>query len=297
MPVPPSVHETRARTALNAVQGMPFKWSLNPYKGCQHACSYCYARAYHAYLNLPASSFETQLFVKTNLRELLRAELRRPSWQSEPIAIGTATDPYQPIEAQYRITRGCLEELLEVDNPGSVTTKSSLVRRDADVLSELARHAGFGVNISLISLDVDLLRRLEPGAPTPSSRLETISRLGQAGIPVSVFLAPVLPGITDRPESLAEVVRAAAEHGATDVWTGALRLPDGARDHFMDTVSEYFPRLEASYEQLYAGRPTLPTGYQMRIEGQVRALRDESGIVERPMVPLARRREQLALPL
>lgn len=295
--IPPIVHEIEAQSALNAVDGMPFKWSLNPYKGCRHACSYCYARAYHAYLNLPASSFETQLFVKMNLAQVLRGELRRPSWRGEHVAIGTATDPYQPLEGQYRITRQCLEEMAEVDNPGSVTTKASLVRRDIDILSELARRAGFAVNMSLISLDRDLLHKLEPGAPTPASRLETIDRLSAAGIPVSVFLAPVLPGITDQPDSLSAVVRAAAQHGASDVWTGALRLPAGAREHFLDVVGEYFPDLKPRLEQLYAGRPTLPTSYQMRIEGQVSDARAEVGLQERFRAPIASRRRQLALPL
>ena len=295
--IPPIVHEIEAHTALNAVEGMPFKWSLNPYKGCRHACSYCYARAYHAYLNLPPSSFETQLFVKMNLARVLRAELRRSTWRGEHVAIGTATDPYQPLEAQYRITRQCLEEMAEVDNPGSVTTKASLVRRDIDVLTELVRHAGFTVNMSLISLDTDLLHKLEPGAPTPTSRLETISRLSAAGIPVSVFLAPVLPGITDQPDALSEVVKAAAEHGASDVWTGALRLPEGTREHFLGVVTEYFPHLEPRLEQLYAGRPTLPTSYQMRIEGQISDARTEVGLGQRTLAPIESRRKQLVLPI
>jgi DNA repair photolyase len=295
--IPPIVHEIEARSALNAVDGMPFKWSLNPYKGCRHACTYCYARAYHAYLNLAPSTFESQLFVKMNLARVLRAELRKPTWQHEHVAIGTATDPYQPLEAQYRITRQCLEEMAEVDNPGSVTTKASLVRRDIDVLAELVRHAGFTVNVSLISLDRELLAKLEPGAPTPASRLETIGRLATAGIPVSVFLAPVLPGITDQSDSLEDVVRAAAEHGASDVWTGALRLPEGTREHFLGTVEEQFPHLSDRLGQLYAGRPTLPTSYQMRIEGQVSDARAAVGIEERPLAPIQSRRKQLALPI
>jgi DNA repair photolyase len=276
---------------------MPFKWSLNPYKGCRHACSYCYARAYHAFLNLAPSTFETQLFVKMNLPSVLRAELRRPTWQGEHIAIGTATDPYQPLEAQYRITRKCLEAFAEVSNPGSVTTKGTLVRRDVDVLSDLARDAGFSVNVSLISLDTELLQKLEPGAPTPRARLETISRLAAAGIPVSVFLAPVLPGVTDEAESLAAVVRAAAENGAHDVWTGTLRLPDGMREYFLNVVAEHFPQVSRSVNLLYADRQTLPTSYQMRVEGQVGDLRAQTGL-GKPIEPLpARPRRQLALPL
>ncbi|MSQ23257.1 MAG: radical SAM protein [Chloroflexi bacterium] len=296
--VPPVVHEIQARTALNAVQGMPFKWSLNPYKGCRHACTYCYARAYHAYLDLPASAFETQLFVKTNLAEVLREELRRPGWHGEPITIGTATDPYQPLEAQYRITRQCLEVLADAENPGSVTTKGTLIRRDIDVLTDLTRFAGFTVNMSLISLDRDLLQKLEPGAPSPTSRLQTIGKLAAAGISVSVFLAPVLPGLTDDVESLTDLVRAAAEHGASDVWTGALRLPPGVKEYFMQAVAEAFPELPPSYEQLYAARPTLNTGYQLRIEGQVSGLREKAGMSHALIeAPQPTRRRQLALPI
>lgn len=297
--VPPIIHEIEAKTALNAVQGMPFKWSLNPYKGCRHACTYCYARAYHAFLDLPLSSFETQLFAKINIAQVLHSELHKPSWQWEPIALGTGTDPYQPLEGQYRLTRGCLEELAQIENPGSVTTKGTLVRRDVDVLSDLTRRTHFTVNISLISLDRELVHKLEPGAPAPASRLETINRLADAGIPVSVFLAPVLPGLTDDPDSLRQVVHAVAEHGATDVWTGALRLGPGVKEHFMGAIAESFPDLVSTYDQIYAGRPTLHAGYQIRIEGQVSALRREHGMAERNDESRhgSPRRKQLALPI
>src|SRR5438105_8220485 len=182
--IPPIIHELEARSALNAVQGMPFKWSLNPYKGCVHACSYCYARAYHEFLGLSPSSFESQIFAKINVHEVLRAELRRPSWHGEHIAIGTATDPYQPFEGQYRLTRRCLEAMADFDNPGSVTTKGTLVTRDIDVMTDLASRADFSVNVSLISLDRQLLRKLEPGTPAPSSRLRAMERLAAAGIRV-----------------------------------------------------------------------------------------------------------------
>jgi len=300
MAVPPIVHEILARSALNPVQGMPFKWSLNPYKGCAHACGYCYARAYHSFLDLPPSAFETQLFVKTNLADVLRGELRRPSWLGEHIAVGTATDPYQPLEGQYRVTRGCLEAMAEVDNPGSVTTKGTLVTRDIDVLSHLARRTEFSVHVSLISLDRDLLRKVEPGAPAPSARLRAIERLSGAGIPVSVNLAPVLPGITDEPEAMAEVVRAAAQHGAGDVWTGALRLAPGVKEHFMGILAREFPRLEPSYYRLYAGSANLPTGYQLRIESQVSGVRRAEGMISIPLEPETERgarRAQLALPI
>lgn len=298
--IPPIVHEIQASSALNAVQGMPFKWSLNPYKGCAHACSYCYARAYHSYLNLPPSTFESRLFVKTNVAELLRAELRRDSWKGEAVAVGTATDPYQALEGQYRLARRCLEAMAEVDNPGSVTTKGTLVTRDIDLLSDLARHTDFRVNISLISLDRDLLRTLEPGAPSPAARLRAVERLSAAEIPVSVFLAPVLPGITDRPDDIAKVARAAAEHGARDVWSSALRLAPGVKDYFMDFMTREFPSLAAGYQRMYAGGAYAPTGYQLRVENQLSTVRRAVGLkpmAGEPEVARTSRRHQLALPI
>ncbi len=299
--IPPIIHEIEVRSALNPVRGMPFKWSLNPYKGCAHACGYCYARAYHAYLNLPPASFETQLFAKLNIAGVLRSELRRGTWKGEPVAIGTATDPYQRIESQYRLTRRCLQVMADFDNPGSVTTKGTLVTRDVDVLSDLAHRTDFTVHVSLISLDRELLRKIEPGAPAPASRLRAIERLAAAGIPVSVFLSPVLPGITDRPEQLEEVVSAAVQHGARDIWTGTLRLAPGVKEHFMEIVDRNFPALGPGYRRMYAGGSYTPTSYQLRIEGQVSGLRRAQGIDPEPAEAKApacsARRGQLALPI
>ncbi len=299
--IPPIVHEVEARSAINPVQGMPFKWSLNPYKGCGHGCAYCYARAYHSYLDLPPATFETQLFVKTNMAELLRRELRRPTWRGEPIAIGTGTDPYQPLEGQYRLTRRCLLELAEVDNPGSITTKGTLVVRDVDVIAELARRTDFSVHISLISLDAELLKRLEPGAPPPASRLRAIERLSAAGIPVSVFLSPVLPGITDRGDQIEDVVRAAAEHGARDVWTSTLRLGPGVKEHFMEWLSAEFPHLAPGYARLYGPTMGAPLSYQLKIQTELDAARRSQGLHE-PALEVATaaprsRAAQLALPI
>jgi len=296
----PIIHEIQARSAINQVQGMPFKWSLNPYKGCVHACSYCYARAYHAYVGLPASSFETQLFAKVNIAEVLRAELRRPSWRGEHIAVGTATDPYQRYESQYRLTRQCLEAMATFDNPGSVTTKGTLVTRDIDVMSDLAARADFSVNISLISLDRELLRTLEPGTPAPSSRLRAMERISSAGIRVAVSLAPIIPGMTDQPDQIESVVRAAAEHGATDVWAGALRLAPDVKEHFMRTIEQHFPHLLPTYQRLYGGGAYTPTAYQLRVESLVSARRRAEGMQIPPRestIQNASTRGQLALPI
>jgi DNA repair photolyase len=305
--IPPIVHEIESRSAINSVQGMPFKWSLNPYKGCGHACAYCYARAYHAYLDLPPSTFETQLFVKTNIATVLRRELRKPTWRGDSIAIGTGTDPYQPLEGQYRLTRRCLEELLEVENPGSITTKGTLVVRDADLIGELARRTDFSVHISLISLDADLIARLEPGAPPPKSRLRAVERLSAAGIPVSVFLAPVLPGLTDQPDQIADVVRAAAESGARDAWASTLRLGPGVKEHFMDRLAEEFPSLVNGYNRMYGAVMGAPIGYQLQIQKELDTARRNTTLGNRRDEPLpeserepalaGRRGGQLVLPI
>ncbi|MEA2639585.1 MAG: hypothetical protein QOF51_979 [Chloroflexota bacterium] len=300
--IPPIIHEIQARSALNAVSGMPFKWSLNPYKGCAHGCAYCYARAYHSYLDLAPSSFESQLFVKLNVAELLRAELRRSSWTGESVAIGTGTDPYQPLEGQYRLTRRCLEAMLEAENPGSITTKGTLVTRDVDLLAELARVTDFGVNVSLISLDRDLLHTLEPGAPSPAQRLRAVERLSAAGVPVSVFLSPVLPGLTDVAEELAAVVHAAAEHGARAVWGSTLRLGPGVKEHFLEVVAREFPGLADGYQRFYGAGMNAPAGYQIKIESRVRAARSTAGLDSahaepRELVSPVARRGQLALPI
>jgi DNA repair photolyase len=300
--IPPIIHEIQARSALNEVRGMAFRWSLNPYKGCAHACSYCYARAYHAFLDLPLSTFESRLFAKINLHSILRSELRRTGWQHEHIAIGTATDPYQPIEGQYRITRRCLEEMAEVANPGSVTTKGTLVTRDLDLLAELARITEFGVNVSLISLDRDLVRKLEPGTPSPSSRLKTIETLAAAGVPVSLFLSPIIPGITDDARRMRELVEAAAAHGAKDAWGSALRLGPGVKEHFLETVAEEFASLAPAYRRWYASSVYLPTGYQLSLAGQLDNVRREAGLpapepAPTPALRTLPARRQLALPI
>lgn len=259
----PDYIEIRVKAALNRVRGMPFRWSLNPYRGCRHGCKYCYARVTHAYYDLdPGADFERIIFVKVNLPEVLRAELSRPGWKGERVAVGTATDPYQPAEARYLITRRCLEVFARRANPCSVTTKGTLVVRDIDLFQELARLTDFAVNVSLITLDADLWRRLEPHTPPPTSRLRAVERLAAAGIRVNIFLAPILPGLTDRPDQLAAVVRAAADHGAAAVYPGVLRLGSGIRDLFLAEVGEQFPGLRACYQALYSRGPNPPARYR-----------------------------------
>lgn len=244
--------EIHCKSALNRVQGMPFAWSLNPYRGCRHRCLYCYARVTHTFFGLNAGTdFDAAIFVKTNLAQVLRNELRRASWRREPVAIGTATDPYQPIEGRYRLTRACLEVLAEQANPANITTKGTLVARDIDVLQELAKRAGCGVNISLITLDETIWRAFEPGTPPPIKRLEVMRRLVDAGVPCGLALAPVLPRLTDSLPALEAVVQAAVDHGAAWHWSGTLHFEPAVRDWFLAGLGRHFPESVPSYVRVF----------------------------------------------
>ena len=225
--------ETQAKSVLNAVRGMGFGWSANPYRGCVHGCHYCFARRYHAYLDLGVGEdFTGVILVKVNAVAVLRAELARPGWRRELVAVGTATDPYQPIEGRYRLTRGLLEALAEARTPASVVTKGPMVIRDVDVLAAVRDRGGVSVCVSLTTLDRDLWRRLEPGTAPPHQRLRAVATLAAAGIPVGVLLAPIVPGLTTDRANLEAVVRGAAEHGANFVGSGVLHLEPGVREHF-----------------------------------------------------------------
>jgi DNA repair photolyase len=238
--------------------------------------------------------------VKTNVATVLKAELMRGVAFGEGIAVGTATDPYQPLEGQYRLTRRCLELMADFAQPGAVTTKGTLVTRDLDVLSDLAQRARFLVHISLISLDKSLLHRIEPGAPSPTARLNAIEKLANAGVPVSVFLAPVLPGLTDQPAQLEAVVRAAAERGACDVWSGALRLGPGVREHFFGVMREYFPAAAPRFERMYSASSNAPPGFQPQLSQSLDRMREDAHLPGVPKGPVANpiaRQGQLALPI
>ena len=231
-----------ARTALaqNASPDLPFDRSLNPYRGCEHGCVYCYARPTHNYLGFSSGlDFERRLVAKTNLAEVLRAELAKPGYAPAPIALGTATDPYQPVERRLRITRRVLEVLAEARHPVGIVTKSALVARDLDLLASMAETGTVRVMVSLNSLDKALIRRLEPRAAAPHKRLETIEALAKAGVPVGVSLAPVIPGLTD--EAIENVLRAAADAGATSAAATLLRLPHDVEALFVRHLDLYHP--------------------------------------------------------
>jgi DNA repair photolyase len=269
------------KSALNRVQGMPFSWSLNPYRGCVHACHYCYARATHAHLGLNADEdFETRIFVKTNLPEVLRRELARPSWRGESVAIGTATDPYQPAEGRFRITRGALEALYAVRNPLTIVTKSTLVQRDIDILSALAPVARVRVHMTITTLDPALSRLVEPGTPPPAQRLATLRRLSDAGIPTGVSIAPILPGITDSAEAIEEVAAAARAHGATALWGGPLRLAPLVKEHYFGWIAATHPDLLDRYERAYRAGANAPRAHASKIEERVAAARARHGFTE-----------------
>jgi DNA repair photolyase len=282
----PEIHEVHCRTVLNRVAPpMPFRWSANPYRGCAHACSYCYARPSHIAYGLNGSNeFEQLIFAKVNAPEVLRAELRRPSWRREPVSIGTIVDPYQPAEGRYRITRGMLREFAAARTPATIITKNTMIQRDLDVLRELRARAGCTVLVSLTSLDADLLRRMEPGTPPPLKRLEVVQRLVEAGIPAGIMAAPILPGVTDSPESLAMLASAAAEHKACFFMAGALRLGESIEETFYPFLRRERPDLLPLYRRLYP-RGYAPRGYVDRLHAQVQELRAEYGLPSAPPPP------------
>jgi DNA repair photolyase len=290
--------EEPCKSALNRVSGMPFAWSLNPYMGCAHRCTFCYVRAFERRADRPADDrYGRSIRVKVNVAEVLRKELRRPSWRGEGVAIGAATDPYQPAEGRYALTRGCLEELAAVSNPFSLITRNPMIVRDLDVLTEAAARAEVGIVFSVPTLDEEVWRKTEPATPPPRQRLRALSQLVDAGIKAGVGMAPILPGISDRPEQLEAVVRAAREAGATSIWANLLYLRAGTREHFLENLARDWPEELERYEQLYANRAYLPRKAAEPVRAEVAELRRRFGIADRRRVRLdpAPEAEQLAL--
>jgi DNA repair photolyase len=246
--------EVTCRSALNAVQGMPFNWTLNPYRGCTHACHYCFARRYQTQFELgPDDHFSSVIFVKINLVDVLRRELDKPSWTREQVAVGTATDPYQPIEGHYKLTRGSLDALLAGRTPIAVVTKGPMVVRDADVLAEIGRRYGCTVCMSVPTVDEDAWRALEPGTAHPLQRLRAVRRLRDAGVNAGVLMAPVVPGFTTHRAKLEATIKAIADHGAAFMGANVMYLKGGTKDHFMGFLAREFPQMVESYNRLYAG--------------------------------------------
>ena len=268
--------EEPCKTALNSVKGMPFAWSLNPYMGCAHRCTFCYVRAFERRADRPAGeAYGASIRVKVNIADVLRLELARKSWRGGAVAIGAATDPYQPAEGRYRLTRSCLEALGAASNPFHIVTRGPLIVRDVDVLAEAATRTQVSVSFSVPTLDEDVWRRTEPETAPPRQRLRALSVLRAAGIDAGVAIAPVLPGISDRPEQLEEVVREARAAGANHVWASVVNLRPGTREHFLEHLAEDWPELAPFYERLYGERAYPPRKVEQRVRELVATARKE----------------------
>jgi DNA repair photolyase len=259
----------RVKSALARAHGMPFKWALNPYRGCTHACEYCYARKYQAHLELGAGDdFSTLIFVKENLPEVLRRELARPSWTREHVAVGTATDPYQPIEGRATITRRCLEALHASGTPFSVVTKGPMVVRDVDLLSQAARGAGCQVFLSVPTVDERAWASLEPGTAPPAQRLRAVRTLTDAGIDAGVLMMPLVPGITTTRAAVAQTLEAIHRAGARFVGANVAHLEEGVRSHFFAFLEREYPALVEGYTQLYR-KAYAPPDYVRQVKAMV----------------------------
>jgi DNA repair photolyase len=275
------------RTALNRVKGMSFRWSLNPYMGCAHQCTFCFVRAFERLADRPSDDrYGTSIRVKTNLVEQLRRELGRPSWKREQVAVGTATDPYQPAEGRWRLTRGAILAMAETSTPFGLLTRGPLIVRDVDVLSEAAMRADVSITFSVPTVDPEIWRLTEPGTAPPRQRLRALRTLVDAGITASVGMAPILPGISDRPELLEDVIKAARDAGATAVWANVLYLKPGTREHFLDSVARDWPELLPTYERLYAKGAYVPKDVAASIKGTVSHLRSRHEIADRRTIRL-----------
>ena len=279
--------EVECKSALNPVKNMGFSWSLNPYTGCEHRCAFCYVRAFELRADRPFDDrYGRTVRVKTNVAAVLRSELSRRSWRKETVVVGAATDPYQPAEGRYRLTRQCLEALRDFSNPASLITRGPMIVRDVDVLCALARQAEMHVTFSIPTLDDDIWRKTEPGTAHPRQRLRAIEKLVTAGIDVGVGLAPILPGLSDRPDLLEAVVKAARAAGASGLWAGMLHLKDGTREHFMTVLARHWPELVPRYLQAYRDRAYLPAAYGEKTMHEVAKLRSQHRVSDRRRVIL-----------
>jgi DNA repair photolyase len=274
--------EIACRSALNAVKGMPFDWTLNPYRGCTHGCHYCYARRYHTQqFELNADDeFASVILVKKNFVEVLTRELARPSWQREYVAVGTATDCYQPIEGHYKLTRGALRALLRARNPIGIVTKGPMVVRDRDLLIELAKVAPCTVYMSVPTVDEHAWELLEPGTAHPLQRLRAVRELVDAGINAGVLMNPIVPGFSSARSKIERTVKAIADHGARFVGCNVMFLEDGTRAHFMRFLEQEFPSWLPRYETLYV-KKYAPEKYRQQVQGMVRLLQQRYGLPPR----------------
>ena len=264
-----SFHEVQAKSAINSVperSRMPFRWTINPYRGCTHACVYCFARPTHTYLDLNAGrDFEREIVVKVNVPELVRAELGKERWRGEHVALGTNTDPYQWVESRYRLMPGIWEAMRDFSNPCSVLTKSPLLLRDIGLFKEIAKRTEFVANLSVPTLDEKAWRASEPHTPHPRTRLAAVGELNRAGIPTGILIAPLMPGINDNPRQVEKILEVAGEMGATNVGGIGLHLRGEVKALYMDWLRQYRPDLVPRYESLYHRGAYLPKKERERL--------------------------------
>jgi DNA repair photolyase len=289
-------HEVRAKSALNRVPArsrMPFRWTINPYRGCSHACAYCFARPTHTYLDLDAGrDFEREIVVKVNVPEVARAELSRPSWKREQVALGTNTDPYQWVESRYELMPGIWRALLDSDTPCSLVTKSPLALRDIEVLRELAAGPGVTVYFSVPTLDERAWRETEPHTPSPRARLEAVRKMNDAGVPCGILVAPLIPGVNDDPEQVGEILRIAHEAGAIGSPVMTLHLRGEVKGIWFDWLRHYRPDLIERYEELYKRGAYVPTEERKRIQQVVDGVRPRGPSRRRPRPRTERGRQR-----
>ncbi len=263
-------HEVRTKSAINrvpAISRVPFEWTVNPYRGCFHACPFCFARPTHEYLGFNAGrDFEKEIVVKVNVPEVLRKELARPSWKHEHIAMGTNTDPYQWVEGRYKLMRGIWEVLRDAANPCSILTKSPLLLRDLDLMREIAARTEIGACLSVPTLDEKAWRASEPHTPHPRARLEAVGELNRAGIPTGILIAPLMPGINDAPEQIERIIELATAAGAVSIGGQTLFLRGSVREIFFEWLRSYRPDLVPRYERLYARGAYVPERDRRAIE-------------------------------
>lgn len=289
--------EEPCKSALNRVKGMAFHWSLNPYMGCAHQCTFCYVRAFERRADRPADDrYGASIRVKVNVADVLRCEVSRKSWKRETVAIGAATDPYQPAEGKYQLTRQCLHVLSAAYTPFSIVTRGPMIVRDIDVLRDASIRAPVQVNFSVPTLDTDIWRKTEPGTAPPRQRLRALKALVEAGIEAGVGMAPLLPGISDRPELMSEVVKAARDAGAVHLWANVLYLKPGTREHFLENLARDWPEQLNRYGELYS-RPYMARTDSAPIFAQVAELRAQYEIADRRRVRLEPGKAPEQLPL
>jgi len=291
--------EIQVKSALNRVTSAhspDMRWSLNPYRGCKHGCVYCYARYTHTFFELdPDGDFSSIVFVKRNLPEMLRRDLRKASWKREKVSIGTATDPYQPIEGRYRLTQAALRILRDQLTPASLVTKNTMCLRDADLMASLHRAAGFSLCISLITVDQALARSLEPDVPSPAQRLRVMQELSRLGVPVSVAIAPVMPGLTDSDAQLRDLIQAIYDHGGRVGYHQTFKMYADTHKTLFRWLEQRHPHLLPWYRQVYSAGSNAPRAYERKLAARIARIRQAIAPKPAPTPPIHPAAGQLSL--